>query len=424
LVHAQQSEVDDAASEFKAAYEASPNYSVLYNLGRTYLVMGRAVDASDTLTRYLLEGGAMVEPKRRAEVSRIILQCEKRIGSLELSELPADATVEIDGRSVPSRTFPIRLVAGAHSVVVNAPELPALAQAFSIVPGKTTRVRVQLPPLADPDRARIPVAISCPITDVNVAIDESSVGVTPIERPVSLAAGEHQFHFRRPGYVPVDLTWTGGSSGLVDCAMRVQEPLGENAATLHVDASEREALVIVDGKPVSETRLPFGRHRVEVRKLGFKTWTSDVYLYRGESKRLAVTLAPLREQAEPVHGQARSQKLIGYGMAGAGTALLLTAGALALASSHAYSDWRGLHDEVATTPVTDANYGARQEAATRKALRVQALDTWALSSAIVGGLGLICGTALVLTSAGDAEHEPPTLRVTRDTVALDWRHAF
>ncbi|MES1173863.1 MAG: PEGA domain-containing protein [Myxococcales bacterium] len=424
LVHAQASEVDAAASEFEAAYEASPNYSVLYNLGRTYLVLGRAVDAYDTLTRYLNEGGALIDSKRRVEVDRLIAQCGKRIGKLELSGVPADAKIEIDGKPAESGKSQLRLVVGAHGMVVTAPGFRPLTRSFSIAATETTPVQVQLDPVVAVEASGPSVHVSCPIPDVMVSVDESTVGVTPINEPLTLAAGPHRVSFRRPGYLPVDLAWASGSSTTIDCAMRTERPLGGNASTLHVTASEQGTRLLVDGAPTNETLLPFGKHRVEVQRFGFKTWTTDVYLRQGESKQLAVSLVPLPEYASELQRQSRRQRVIGYGIVGAGAAVLGTAGVLALASSHAYADWRALHDALATTPVTDSNYRAMQYEATRKAVRVQALDSWTIGTAIVGGLTLIGGAALIFTSGTNPTRQAPTVKVSSNGLSLEWHCVF
>lgn len=57
-----------ALSEFQQAYTAVPHFSVLYNIGQAQVALGQSADAIATLQRYLDEGGANVDAKRRAEV--------------------------------------------------------------------------------------------------------------------------------------------------------------------------------------------------------------------------------------------------------------------------------------------------------------------------------------------------------------------
>src|SRR5687768_9059850 len=50
---AQQGSLEAAIAEFKQAHALSPHPSVLYNLGQAYAASGRAVEAVQTLRKYL-----------------------------------------------------------------------------------------------------------------------------------------------------------------------------------------------------------------------------------------------------------------------------------------------------------------------------------------------------------------------------------
>ena len=43
--------------QFERAYELKPNYKVLYNIGQTYFQLREYVEARDSMTRYVKEGG-------------------------------------------------------------------------------------------------------------------------------------------------------------------------------------------------------------------------------------------------------------------------------------------------------------------------------------------------------------------------------
>lgn len=63
---------DAALREFELAYAAVPHYSVLYNIGQAQVALGRSAEATTSLQRYLDEGGAAIDPKRRAEVEETV----------------------------------------------------------------------------------------------------------------------------------------------------------------------------------------------------------------------------------------------------------------------------------------------------------------------------------------------------------------
>ena len=69
-----------ALAEFKQAYQLSPHFSVLYNIGQAELALERPGLAVETLRRYLAEGGEQIEPARRAEVESTIATELERLG--------------------------------------------------------------------------------------------------------------------------------------------------------------------------------------------------------------------------------------------------------------------------------------------------------------------------------------------------------
>jgi tetratricopeptide (TPR) repeat protein len=70
-----------ALAEFRAAYAARPSYRVLYNIAQLEAKTGDAASALSTYRRYLLEGGAEIDARRRIEVAREIERLESAVGS-------------------------------------------------------------------------------------------------------------------------------------------------------------------------------------------------------------------------------------------------------------------------------------------------------------------------------------------------------
>jgi tetratricopeptide (TPR) repeat protein len=63
---------EEALREFNTAYEISPQFAVLFNIGQAHIALGHTVEAIDALTRYLRDGGDRISPDRRAQVERQI----------------------------------------------------------------------------------------------------------------------------------------------------------------------------------------------------------------------------------------------------------------------------------------------------------------------------------------------------------------
>jgi tetratricopeptide (TPR) repeat protein len=104
--------IDEAANEFRAAYELFPNSPKLaYNLGRTYERLGKLEDAERFFTLYVQ---LLPSAPDRAEVEKILLTLkarrEQRRAELVLSTTPPGASVFLDeGKTaLPERT-PTRL---------------------------------------------------------------------------------------------------------------------------------------------------------------------------------------------------------------------------------------------------------------------------------------------------------------------------
>ena len=108
-----------ALIEFQRAYEISPHFSVLYNIGQALIALGRPTEAVAALDRYVEEGGADVEPSRRAEVDAAIASETSKTGSVEVTVDVPGALVTVDdkpyGRS--PLPVPVRVDSGAHRVL-------------------------------------------------------------------------------------------------------------------------------------------------------------------------------------------------------------------------------------------------------------------------------------------------------------------
>jgi tetratricopeptide (TPR) repeat protein len=78
-----------ALNEFQQAYAAVPHFSVLYNIGQAEIALGQSAEAVATLQRYLDEGGAGVDAKRRAEVQAVIEREREKAAPPEPAPTPA-----------------------------------------------------------------------------------------------------------------------------------------------------------------------------------------------------------------------------------------------------------------------------------------------------------------------------------------------
>lgn len=104
--------------EFQRAYNAYPNYKILYNLGQTSQALQESVAAIDYLTAYLKGGGQEIEMQRREEVELTIARLKARLASLSVSGDTEGAEIFVDDKSVGflSREKSVQVSSGRHKV--------------------------------------------------------------------------------------------------------------------------------------------------------------------------------------------------------------------------------------------------------------------------------------------------------------------
>jgi tetratricopeptide (TPR) repeat protein len=91
---------DAALVQFERAYAVKPNYKVLYNIAQSYFELRQYVEARDSLTRYLKDGGDAIDAERRASVENDLTELQRRISHLKLVVNVAGAAVYVDGKKV------------------------------------------------------------------------------------------------------------------------------------------------------------------------------------------------------------------------------------------------------------------------------------------------------------------------------------
>jgi tetratricopeptide (TPR) repeat protein len=117
---ASQGDYDGALRAFTEAHAASPNFAVLYNIGQTQVALGRPLEATATLSRYLREGRDAISPERRKQVEDQMRLLESFLIDLEVTATPG-ASIAVDGREVGRAPLaePVRLTAGAHKMTAH-----------------------------------------------------------------------------------------------------------------------------------------------------------------------------------------------------------------------------------------------------------------------------------------------------------------
>ncbi|MBN1918933.1 MAG: PEGA domain-containing protein [Verrucomicrobia bacterium] len=162
-----------ALLEFQRAYDLSPNYRILYNLGRVNQELNTYADATRAFEDYLRLGGDDIDAQRREEVLREIEALRPKLASLTITVSVAGAEVIVDNRSIGHSPLgsPISVDGGAHFVAVRHSGHVQQEKRIVLAAGDTVEQTFTL------KRTRSELSRAVP------AVAGSRAGVAPAPRP-------------------------------------------------------------------------------------------------------------------------------------------------------------------------------------------------------------------------------------------------
>ena len=137
-----------ALIEFKRAYEAAPNYRLLYNLGQVARELRDYPEAERYFREYLKDGGEEIDRARRQEVENELAKVTARISSLVLSVNVPSAELFVDDVSVGRAPLAdvVRVSAGRHRVAANSDGRARVIEVVDAAPGDTMVVELKFAP--------------------------------------------------------------------------------------------------------------------------------------------------------------------------------------------------------------------------------------------------------------------------------------
>jgi hypothetical protein len=149
LTLVEQSHFEQALEEFRAAYQASPQFAVLYNIGQTCIALGRPVDAVAALEQYLGEGKLEIPPERREQVEKQLTTLKAKTAELAIVTLEPGASLELDGQELGRAPLPapVRVTPGDHVVSVRAEDGSKLSRTVKLQAGDLLELRLDPPPV-------------------------------------------------------------------------------------------------------------------------------------------------------------------------------------------------------------------------------------------------------------------------------------
>jgi len=135
-----------ALSSFQKAYDLSPTFHILYNIGRASRRTGDYIRSLDALERYLKDAGDELKEERRADVQKKLEELQALIGSIEITVNVEGARVSVDDAVVGESPLssPIRVNAGPHRVKATIEGAAPVVREVDVTSGHPIAVELEL----------------------------------------------------------------------------------------------------------------------------------------------------------------------------------------------------------------------------------------------------------------------------------------
>jgi hypothetical protein len=282
---------DGARTSFYAAWEASKNPRVLFNVAVCEKNLGRYARAIDTFKKELAEGKGQLSPEEEADIKTQISGLEQFVAELTIDVNEPGADVFVDETKVGTSPLPgpVAVQLGERRIRASKPGFSDARDTIELKGGASGRVALKL--VSSVKTSLVTVAVVGP-TNAVVKIDGKEVGPAPYKGQVGVSAEPHQFSAEAPGYV------TATQSAVV----RDGEPLNltlqlaqdQQKGKLLVVARPEGSTIEIDGKTVGASRwegpVDVGTHQIVVRKQGHYTWSYDVDVPKGGERSVSASL--------------------------------------------------------------------------------------------------------------------------------------
>jgi hypothetical protein len=282
---------DGARTSFFAAWEASKNPRVLFNVAVCDKNLGRYARAIETLKKELADGKGQLSPDEETAVKAQISGLEQFVAELTIDVSEPGAEVFVDEAKVGTTPLPAPVpvqVGERHVRVVKAGFIEG-RETIELKGGASGRVTVKLAPSVK--TSLVNVSVIGPANAV-VKVDGKEVGPAPYKGQVGVSAEPHQFSAEAPGYV------TATQAALVregePLTLTLQLAQDQQKGKLVVLAKPEGATIEIDGKTVGASRwegpVEVGTHQIVVRKQGHYTWSYDVDVPKGGERSVSASL--------------------------------------------------------------------------------------------------------------------------------------
>lgn len=332
-----------ALAEFREAQRIAPSAAFLYNVAQVEAELGHAVEAVDAYEE-LLRTARTIGDGMRAQIDAALAEQRARVATLEVVANAPGAIVALDDVDVGTAPLSsVRVSAGEHVLAARANGYESVRYRFTVAGGATHRASLTL---VMSGAAIGSLRVDSRVPGVEVVVDGTSYGLTPLASAIALASGSHHVEGRREAYslFSQDVTVAPGSESRTTLLVEPDAAAPDSAlGTLHVAMPQASATVRIDGAPAetssaSHLSLPAGLHDVEVHVADREPFSTRVDLLARETYDLRPPYAWTPEAREQRVQAARSQAEIGWGLLIGGAIVGLGGG---IATIAVWADYEG-----------------------------------------------------------------------------------
>ncbi|MFO0678276.1 MAG: PEGA domain-containing protein [Polyangiaceae bacterium] len=279
-----------ALVEYQRAYDLSKNPRTLYNLAICLKELKQYVRSIATLKVALASTEPKLSASDEARAKEAIEVIKPFVSSVEVSSNENGATLFVDGIESGNTPFvsPVPIGVGARSLVLHKDGFQDATLQVNVIREVVAKAAFKLAPLER--KAVVSVAVEgAPVA--NVVIDGIDRGRAPFKG--ELSEGPHTIEARAPGFVSAQRTADVKHKENQDLKLSLSTE--RHAGKLRIVTTPPGASIEIDGRVEGSSVwqgvvTSGGGHQVVVKKTGYKTYSTEVFMKDDDTREIQAIL--------------------------------------------------------------------------------------------------------------------------------------
>lgn len=279
-----------ARTSFAAAYDASKNPRVLFNVAVCEKNLGQYHRAYATIQQELADRSKLPADEIN-DAQQFAAGLEKFVAHITIDIDQKDADIYVNDDKLDNTRLPGPIDASGGPIKIRAVKAgyAEATQTKEVAGGLRETFTIKMQPLERTTIVNVNVVGPARAT---VKIDNQEVGQTPYSGPVRVSETPHQISVEAPGYVTGVQPLVVKEGPPVNLTLSLAQEQAKGKLT--VLTKPAGATIEIDGKQVGATRwegpVDARVHQVAVKKAGYYTWNYEVDVPRGGERSLNATL--------------------------------------------------------------------------------------------------------------------------------------